>query len=735
LRTLLKKKRPLCSNTNGRKRELDTMISNATGAPAPPANKRDHALIAARRGLPVFKLPSNAKKPPLSKAFYAVATTDPVKVSERWTEPVSGDACDNNIGVATDNRLVIDVDVKDGKAGKQSLQRLIDRGLDVSTLTSRTPSGGSHLYYSLPPGVQVKDSTDKLGPGLDVRGYHGYVVAPGSTIDGCEYRWVNPDAPILPAPDWLIAEVGAVKPKTPRDINLTPLVELDQPTAVDAAIDYLVKTAPEAIEGSGGNTTTYKIACAVRDRGISETMCLELMLEYWNPEKAVPPWDVAELEVIIANAYRYAQEPVEGAKSPEAEFVDEVERNDRQVAAEPDVIDDIRPWWRDPTEIPPREVLYGRHYIRKSIGASIGAGGRMKTTHSLFEAVEAAVGRDLTTNEPLPSGPLHVLCLNAEEDQDELDRRVAAICQRYKIDEDALGGRLFVKSVREKPLRLATTVQGVATLNQSALDTLATYITRNGIDIFMLDPWISFHAVNESSNPDMDLVIKEGLGTVATRTNSAGEIFHHPGKPKPGQAETTVEDGRGASAILWAVRSARVFNFMSPEEAAKLGISEDHRRRHIRITNGKANMGPIGKAEWIQIEVEKLPNGDEVAFSSRWQPPDPFEGVSSDHVETVRQLVRTGEYRADTRSPEWVGYAIAKALDIPVCYGADNDPKDMARLRAIVQKWLKINILKIETRRDGNRRERKFIVIDQGVSECGTTAADIFPIDDGGLLQ
>ena len=108
----------------------------------------------------------------------------------------------------------------------------------------------------------------------------------------------------------------------------------------------------------------------------------------------------------------------------------------------------------------------------------------------------------------------------------------------------------------------------------------------------MLDPFISFHSVLENDNGCMDLLLKEGLGGIASRTDSAGEVFHHPGKPKPGQADTTVEDARGASAIIWAVRSARVLNFMTVEEAAKLGIGEDERRLHIRTANGKANMDP-----------------------------------------------------------------------------------------------------------------------------------------------
>ena len=219
---------------------------------------------------------------------------------------------------------------------------------------------------------------------------------------------------------------------------------------------------------------------------------------------------------------------------------------------------ECKPWWRDPATIPPREFLYGRHLVRGDISATVGAGGRAKTTNSLFEAVEMATGRNLSTSKPLPHDPLRVVYLNAEEDQDELDRRLAAICKRYNASEADLGGRLFVKSVRDRPLRLGTLARGVAVLNQPVLDTLTRLIERTKADVFILDPWVSFHAVNENSNTDMDLLIKEGLGGIASKTNSAGEILHHPGKPRAGTTETTVEDARGASAIIWAVRSARV---------------------------------------------------------------------------------------------------------------------------------------------------------------------------------
>jgi AAA domain len=368
------------------------------------------------------------------------------------------------------------------------------------------------------------------------------------------------------------------------------------------------------------------------------------------------------------------------------------------------------PWWRDPATIPPRAFLYDRHYSRRNIGATIAAGGRAKTTLSVYEALSMAVGRDLSTRLELSSGPLRVWLLNGEEDQDELDRRIAAACQRYGISQEDLGGRLFAQSVRDKPLRIAKLANNAPTVDEQMKAFMVDFITTNRIDVFMVDPLISFHAVSENSNEHMDVVIKQGFGAIAGKTNSAGEVFHHPGKPKPGQTETTVEDSRGASAVIWAVRSARVNNFMTPEEATKLGLSETERRLHIRLTNGKANMGPIGMAKWIKLVIENLPNGDQVAVASCWTPPDPFKGITTADMELAQKLAATGEYRADSRSPNWIGYPVAAHLQIKVSHKGENNPKDVARLSVIVKTWFKNKVLDIEERKDADGKMRKFVV-------------------------
>jgi RecA-family ATPase len=313
----------------------------------------------------------------------------------------------------------------------------------------------------------------------------------------------------------------------------------------------------------------------------------------------------------------------------------------------------------------------------------------------------------------LPAGPLRVGILNGEEDQDELDRRIAATCQHYSITEADLGGRLFAQSVRKLNMRLVTMVKNVPTINSEAMTSLLDFVRDNRLDVLIIDPLVSFHRVPENDNGAMDLLIKDVFASIAEQSNAAVELCHHSGKPKEGRSETAVEDSRGASAIIWAVRSARTLNFMTPEEATKLGIAEDQRRLHVRVANGKANMAPIGKAVWMRLVIEILPNGDEIAVSSSWKPPNPFEGVTVADMELARNWSRTGEYRSDSRSPEWLGYKLAEHLHLAVSHG-DRGPigatHDIAKVKQIIAQWLKNKVLATEERSDSKSRRRTFIV-------------------------
>jgi hypothetical protein len=155
---------------------------------------RDKAVALATLNLRVFPLKPKGKTP-IVKAFYDVASCDPIKVAAMWTGP-DGESTEHNIGISTDGILVLDVDAKHGKNGFATLAQLVrDLGLDLNTVSAMTPSGGHHYYFVLPPGTDpasVPNSSEKVGPGIDTRSYHGFVVAPGSVTDKGEYRWIRP---------------------------------------------------------------------------------------------------------------------------------------------------------------------------------------------------------------------------------------------------------------------------------------------------------------------------------------------------------------------------------------------------------------------------------------------------------------------------------------------------------------------------------------------------------------
>jgi AAA domain len=121
----------------------------------------------------------------------------------------------------------------------------------------------------------------------------------------------------------------------------------------------------------------------------------------------------------------------------------------------------IKPWveYRDPALLPRRDWLYGRHYLRGSVSATIADGGIGKSTLVLTEAIAMATGRNLLgVHVPKPVG---VVYLSLEEGRDEVERRIAAICAHYGIDHrKELSGALTFQSGLDHPILAAKMEHG-----------------------------------------------------------------------------------------------------------------------------------------------------------------------------------------------------------------------------------------------------------------------------------
>lgn len=276
-------------------------------------NFLDHATDLAKRGFHVFPLCPRTKLPAI-KEFPKRATYDLSQLREWW-----GENPEYNIGISTSRFngsqavLAVDVDDKDGREGSSTLLDLELEGHSFpDTLTQETPSGGRHLLYRVP--TAVRQGVDVLGRGLDIRSRGGYVVGKGSVLAFGEYRLTEHD--LAEAPAWLIEACG-----TPRERNRLAgrsLPGVDPEAAFVRARKYLVEDAPLALEGQGGDATTFKVACRVKDTGVSQLDCLDLMFDFYNP-KCTPPWSYEELGTKVDNAYRYGEEPI-GVNAPEVIF-------------------------------------------------------------------------------------------------------------------------------------------------------------------------------------------------------------------------------------------------------------------------------------------------------------------------------------------------------------------------------------------------------------------------------
>lgn len=226
-------------------------------------------------GFKVFPLRENDKRPLFKGSAQTQGTTDLNQVRDIWTQ------CPNaNIGIATgDGLTVIDVDTiySHGVDGENSmLEYQVDNGFINETLEVTTPTGGKHYYYLTDNEYSNKAS---ILPGVDVRGLGGYVVGPGSTINGTLY-----EAKQLTEPQRANSEVlkllGACKK---RETSTDPFEALEKgysETLIPqgSRTDYLIKQCAQLCDGTKTLETMKRMIQVINENNL-ETPLTDRELE------------------------------------------------------------------------------------------------------------------------------------------------------------------------------------------------------------------------------------------------------------------------------------------------------------------------------------------------------------------------------------------------------------------------------------------------------------------------
>jgi hypothetical protein len=277
-------------------------------------------------------------------------------------------------------------------------------------------------------------------------------------------------------------------------------------------------------------------------------------------------------------------------------------------------------WWTpiNETALPPREWIYGKHYQRGVISGTIAPGGSGKTSLCMVEAIAMATGRNLLGEQPVER--VRVWYHNAEDTQDEVNRRVVAICKHFKIPQQELAGWFIATSCEKFDLRVAKGIHELK-VEERTVDAIADKIHALEIDVAVVDPLVNVHEVTEDHNTKMAAVAGLFRG-IAQGESCSIEFTQHTRKMPAGiNGDYVGADARGASAWRDALRSQRVINIMAKDEAARNTIPEHERSLYFHVDVGKANNARPREPAWRRIVSVELANGDNIGVVEPWNTP------------------------------------------------------------------------------------------------------------------
>lgn len=228
-----------------------------------------------------------------------LATTDVDTITRWWTaEPKA------NIGIATGQGILfLDADVPEPGEGKtadgEATIALFEAENDELPATPRQRTGqkkqedGSFrrgCQWAFKVEGEIRNSASSIGPGVDIRGDGGYVVAaPSLHPSGVNYAWDDgykpSQIPLAPAPQWLLDKIAATKVlkevKAPRSDAPThaPVEDVKNKwvkAAVDGEYEKVAKAGP-GTRNTSLNHASFKLGQLVAGGVLDEKLARDAL--------------------------------------------------------------------------------------------------------------------------------------------------------------------------------------------------------------------------------------------------------------------------------------------------------------------------------------------------------------------------------------------------------------------------------------------------------------------------
>ncbi len=251
---------------------------------------------------------------------------------------------------------------------------------------------------------------------------------------------------------------------------------------------------------------------------------------------------------------------------------------------------------------PQRYVVQGM--IPEPVAAAVVAPGSTGKSFWLMQlAASVATGTPFFGHSiPVPGG---VLMLGAEDDREELGRRLHAIANAYGWKEwreeySLLGENFYPVSRLGKDNRLTERDNGNISARALWIQGIINAAKEiPNLRLIILDPVSRFRSGDENENEAATKFV-EALETIRQATGVTVIVAHHSRKGSTGD---TADDIRGASGFVDALRFAATLSVPTSDQAKKMALDDDERRKMVRFNVVKSNYRTEVDTFWMRRGV------------------------------------------------------------------------------------------------------------------------------------
>lgn len=245
------------------------------------------------------------------------------------------------------------------------------------------------------------------------------------------------------------------------------------------------------------------------------------------------------------------------------------------------------------------------------VGLLAAGGGTGKSYLTIQLAISVVAGVPFLGLEVKEQGA--ALILAAEDETDEIHRRLWRIVQQYRqdglLDEgrlELLRERLFIASRVGVDNRLTIESGGEVIRTGMTKKLINTIEELPRVVLLVLDPVSRFRSGDENDN-DAATRFVEAVETLRAATGATVLLPHHVSKAglSAGAERLSVEGLRGASALVDGVRWAGAMATLRKDAAKDYGIKEEDAGRFVRLDVVKNNYA----APWPGMWLERGPGG------------------------------------------------------------------------------------------------------------------------------